>query len=78
MSAAQRAPLDHSVLGASEGCIHESCGIATNRESVLVQLPPSGQGTPSRVKCTLSLSVKEAYLLVLELRPQGQAGLAHI
>ena len=49
------------------------------RGAVLSHLPPVGSSTGHLLKHSLSLFMKEAYLLILELWPEGQAsGLAHI
>ena len=57
----------------------ESPGAVTNRGAVLSHLPPAGSSTGGLLKYRLGLSVKEAYLLILELSPEGQAsGLVHI
>ena len=44
----------------------------TIRKTVLGRLLPPGHSTHNRLKHTPSLSVKKAYLLVLELQPEGQ------
>ena len=63
VAATQGTPFDHLALG-------------TN--TVLGWLPTLGHNTDSQLKHTLSLSVKEAYLLFLELQPKGPASaLAH-
>lgn len=70
VSAAQSIRLDYLTLVASSTYIFESHGTVTNEETVLGWLP---QGIAhSRLKQTPSLSVKEAYLIVLELQQEGQ------
>lgn len=64
-AATQGMPLDHLALEARRACVPGSHGTVTIGETVLGRLPP--QGTAScRLKCTASLSEKEAYLLVQE------------
>ena len=76
---AQGMPLHRLALGASGTCIPGSQGTVTIGETVLARLPPPGHCTDHRLKLLPSLSVKEAYLLILGLQPEGQAlGLPHI
>lgn len=63
---AQGMPFDHLALVARRTCIPRSHRIVTIRETVIGRIPSSGHRTESRLKYTPSLSVKEAYLLVLE------------
>lgn len=78
-AAAQGMPLDHLALMARRVCIPGSHGTLTIGDRVLGRLPPPGHFTDSRLKYTPSLSVKEAYFLGLELRPEEQvSALAHI
>lgn len=70
-SAAQSICLGYLTLVASSTYIFEPHGTVTNEETVLGWLP---QGKAhSRLKHTPSLSVKEAYLIVLKLQQEGQA-----
>lgn len=73
-------PLHHQILEVKRSCIPGSKRTVTIRKRVLGRLPPPGCYTGyCLLKHTYSLSRKEAYLLVLELQPEGQAsGLAHI
>lgn len=50
-------------------CSPKSYETVTIREITLGRLPPSGHCIDNRLKLILSLLVKEAYLLVLELQP---------
>lgn len=50
-------------------CIPESHSTVTIRETILVRLSPPGHCTDSRLEYTTNLSLKEAYLLILELGP---------
>lgn len=62
-------PLDGLALGVGVGaCIPESQETVTIKKAVLSRLSP-GHRIDKILKHTPSLSVKEAYLLVLELRP---------
>lgn len=75
----QGTPLDCLTLVARETYVFESHETLTIEETVLGILPLAGHCTDSRLKHTPSVSVKEAYLLVLELWPEGHTlGLAHL
>lgn len=71
--ASQGICLDYFTLEARRACIHGSHGMLTFGDRVLGRLSPSGYCTDSRLKYTLSLSVKVAYLLLLDLWPEGKA-----
>ena len=73
LSVNQGMPLDCLSLVANGAFIHGFHGTVTNGETVLSWLPPPGNSADSRLKHTPSLYGKEAYLLVLELQPKGQA-----
>lgn len=60
-AAAQRTLLVHLALVASRACAHGSQRTVTNGKMVPNWLPPRAQHRDSRLKCTPSLSVKEAY-----------------
>lgn len=78
MAAAQEMPLGHLALVAREACVSRSNGTVTIQETILGRLPPRRDCTENRLKHIPSLSVKEAYLFVLELWLEEQAsGLAH-
>lgn len=73
--------LDHMALVAVGGgcCFSGPHGSETIGETVFGRLPPPGYFTDSGLKYTSRLSMEKAYLLVLELWPEGQAsGLHHI
>ena len=77
-AAAQGIPLDHLALGAMRTCI-AGCMELKQMETVICCLPTPRYCVDNRLKYTTSLNVKEAYLLILELWPEGQAsGLAYI
>lgn len=79
VAAAQGIPLDLLALVARGACVPWSHRNITIEETVLGRLPSPGLCTDSRLKHTPGLSMKEAYLLILELWPQGQASdLAHM
>lgn len=73
VAAAHGAPLEYLALEARRICVPEIHWIITIREIVLLKLSPTGHCTDSRLKHTRSLSVIEAYSLILELHPEGQA-----
>lgn len=76
---AQGISLDCLTLVGAGDDVPRSHRIVTIREGVLGRLPSPGHCTDSGLKHSPSLSVKEAYLLVLELWPQGQAsGMKHV
>lgn len=71
--------VDHLVLEARESCISGPHGTETIGKIVLIMMIPKGHCTDSRLKHIPSVSLKRAYLLVLELKPEGQvSGFQHI
>lgn len=66
VGAAQEITLDHMVLVIRRNCISRSHRTITIREMVLTVIP-LGNYTHSQLKHNLSLSMKEAYLLVQKL-----------
>ena len=65
-------------LGAIRACVSGSQRTETIRETVF-RLPHPGHSTERRLTHTPFFSCKRAYLLVLELQPEGQVlGLPHI
>lgn len=78
-AAAQKTSLDLMALEARGACIPGSYGTVIIRQTFLSWLPRPRVLTDKRLKHTLSLSLKEAYVLVPELWPDGQAsGVAQI
>lgn len=76
-AANQKTPTDHLALKACGACVPGSIRTITIKETVLDRLPPKGL-LDDWLKHTSSLSVKEDYLFVLELQPEGQdSGSAH-
>lgn len=73
VATAQGAPLECLALETRRICVPEIHWIIIIREIVLLKLSPTGHCTDSRLKHTCSLSVTEAYSLILELHPEGQA-----
>lgn len=72
-------PLDCLMLVAKEAGIPELHGNVTVGKTVLGRPPHPGHCTDSRLKHDSSLPGKKAYLLSLELLPEGQAlGFPHI
>ena len=70
--------LEILALEAIKACVSGSQRTETIRETVF-RLPPPGHSTESRLTHTPFFSCKRAYLLVLELQPEGQVlGLPHI
>lgn len=70
MSCAQGSPLDLLALEARGACDPGSHGTVNIGESVLGRSPPHGAAQIAD-KHTSGLSMKEAYLLALELQPKG-------
>lgn len=72
-------PFDHLSSVASRIYIHGFHGTLTKRKESSWLVTKNRAQHRHQVKHTLSLSVKEAYLLVLELEPKGQTSdLTHI
>lgn len=69
VAASQGIPLDHLPLIVRRAYLPGSHGTATSGGTVLDRVPHPGYCTDSIVKHTSSLSVKEAYVFVLELWP---------
>ena len=71
--------LDCLALLTKRAGIPELHGTVTIRKTVLSRPPTPGHCTDSRLKHNLSLPVKKAYLLSLELHPEVEAsGFPHI
>lgn len=69
-------PADALLLLCSRGqglCVPGLHGTIIIGETVIHRLLPPGHCTNSKLKPILSLSVKEAYFIVLELKPEKQA-----
>lgn len=75
VAAAQGIPLDLLALVARGACVPGSHRTVTIGERVLGRVPSPGHRADLRLKHTPVLSLKEAYLLVLELWPKGQGRL---
>ena len=66
-------PLECLALGSRGDCVSGPCGSETIRETVLGRVSSPGHFIQSRLKHASSLTVKNAYLLVLVHQPEGQA-----
>lgn len=65
-AAAQGMPFDQEALVTRRTCTPRSHRTVAIRETVIGRIPSSGHCTQSRLKSTPNISVKGAYLLVLE------------
>lgn len=74
MAAAQGTPIDPLALVLRDTCIPETHRTRTIGETILDRLQPPGHCTDSRMKHNSNPSVKEAYLLLLELHSALRAG----
>lgn len=74
----QGIPLDHLALEAREACVSGPHGTKTIGKILFISLPPKGYCTDRLMKHIPTISMERAYLLVLELKHEGQvSGFLH-